>query len=146
MTTQERLDHIVFYSLEKSIKSYRTYAQRKLTEQGFNITIDQWMVLKALNDHPDCSQHEIAEVTFKDHASLTRIIELLVKKSYLERKMHSTDRRRFQLTLTAEANKLLSVMQPVIEANRAKALEGFTRQRITDLQEMLSMIINNCQQ
>src|SRR6476659_3709427 len=117
------LDNIVFYNLDKAIRLYRQYAHQRLIENGFDITIDQWLVLKALNDNPDYSQQQIAEVTFKDYASLTRMIELLVKKNYLLRSMHQTDRRRFNLELTRQALQILKTMQPVIDQNRKQALK-----------------------
>src|ERR1700742_1409145 len=96
----EKLDQIFFYSLEKTIKSYRQFAQRNMLKQGFDLTIDQWLVLKSIIDKPGATQNEIAEDVFKDFASVTRIIDLLVKKGYLSREMHPEDRRRFKLAPT----------------------------------------------
>jgi MarR family transcriptional regulator for hemolysin len=141
----ENLKEILFYSLEKSIKTYRQFAQRQLVENGFNITIDQWLVLKALSDGPHQTQHQIAELVFKDYASVTRIIELLVEKQYLIRTIHANDRRRFNLTLTENAVRLLEAMQPVIEQNRSTALKGIDEQRASQFQHILNLIINNCQ-
>ena len=140
----ENLNEILFYSLDKSIRSYRQFAHQKLSVQGFDITIDQWLVLKSLHENPGCSQQQIAEITFKDYASLTRIIELLVKKNYLERAMHLQDRRRFTLTLTPQALELLKAMQPVIINNRKQALKGLSGDDINKLQSMLNSIIQNC--
>ena len=77
----EKLDEIIFYTLEKSIKTYRKFAQQQLLKNGYDITIDQWLVLKTLQENQQLSQNQIAELVFKDFASITRIIELLVKKN-----------------------------------------------------------------
>lgn len=140
----EHLNEIIFYSLDKAIRSYRQYAHQRLNELGFDITIDQWLVLKSLNENPEYSQQQIAGIVFKDFASLTRIIELLVKKNYLDRSMHQQDRRRFNLTLTPLAYELLLAMQPAIIANRKKALAGIDAITIGKLQETLDRIIQNC--
>jgi len=145
MKREESLNDILFYSLERSIKSYRQLAQRQLIKHGFNLTIDQWLVLKTLNDDPEQTQHQIAETVFKDYASITRIIEILVEKQYLTRTMHTTDRRRFSLTLTENAVKLLEDMQPVIDKNRSLALNSITEQQTIQLQHLLNIIVNNCQ-
>jgi MarR family transcriptional regulator for hemolysin len=141
----ENLQDILFYTLEKSIKVYRQFAQHQLTMQGFNITIDQWLVLKTLNEDPAQTQQQIAETTFKDYASVTRIIELLVKKEYLTRTMHQLDRRRFNLSLTENAYQLLKTMQPVIDNNRSVALNGISKNQTALLQDTLNIIIKNCQ-
>jgi MarR family transcriptional regulator for hemolysin len=140
----ENLDSIIFYSLEKAIKVYRQFAQRTINASGFTITIDQWLVLKALEENPEQTQHEIAETVFKDHASLTRMIELLVNKNFLERTAHPNDRRRFRLTITNEARNLLKVIQPLIDQNRSTALTSISPQQASNLRESLSAIINNC--
>lgn len=140
----ENLNEIIFYSLDKAIRTYRQYAHQQLIANGFDVTIDQWLVLKSLNDNPGLPQHQIAEITFKDYASLTRIIELLVKKGYLERTIHTHDRRRFKLTLTTHAHEVLKAMQRVIVSNRKQALTGIGKERIDELQLTLNQLIQNC--
>ena len=140
----ENLNEILFYSLDKAIRAYRQFAHQQLSAHGFDVTIDQWLVLRSLNEHPEYSQQQIAELTFKDYASLTRIIELLVKKSYLQRAMHPKDRRRFTLTLTEDAHKVLRAMQPVIDQNRSHALAGVSAADVNKLQQTLGTIIQNC--
>src|SRR5436853_7903914 len=98
----EQLKDVLFYNLEKSIKVYRQFAQRNLAAQGYNITIDQWLVLKTLHDNEGITQQQVAVIVFKDYASVTRIIELLVTKHFIIRSFHTTDRRRFELALTTE--------------------------------------------
>ena len=95
----EKLSSIIFYTLEKSIKTYRQFAQKNITDAGFNITIDQWLVLRTIQEDSTISQQQLASKVFKDFASITRIIELLVKNGYLVRNFHKNDRRRFELTL-----------------------------------------------
>ncbi|SHM91527.1 MarR family winged helix-turn-helix transcriptional regulator [Mucilaginibacter sp. OK098] len=145
MIKSENLNDILFYSLERAIKSYRQFAQRQLVKHGFNITIDQWLVLKTLHDNPEQTQHQVAETIFKDYASVTRIIELLVEKQYLVRTMHAADRRRFSLTLTENAVKLLDNMQPVIDQNRSLALKDINEMQTSQLQQLLNQIIKNTQ-
>lgn len=141
----EELDQIIFYTLEKAIKTYRQFAQRRLNQQGFDITIDQWLVLKAIHEQPEWTQQQIAQTVFKDFASVTRMIELLVKKQYLTRISNSDDRRRFTLTLTDTARQLLDTMQPIIDTNRQCALQDLDDQQLTQLQRTLHQLIKNCQ-
>lgn len=140
----ERLDSVIFYSLDKSIKTYRQYAQKKFNEAGFDITIDQWLVLNALIEKPDISQLEIADRVFKDAASVTRIIDLLIKKNYLQRKMHNSDRRRFTLEPTPVGKKLIKNISSVVEQNRAKALKGINENELLKMKQTLTLIIDNC--
>ncbi|GAA4200102.1 hypothetical protein GCM10022289_11470 [Pedobacter jeongneungensis] len=144
MNNDENLEDILFYSLERAIKSYRQFAQQQLVKNGFNITIDQWLLLKAIHNHPGKTQQQIAQAIFKDFASVTRMVELLVEKKYLIRFSHPTDRRRFQLKLAKTAVELLHDMQPIIENNRKTALKNISEQQIIQFDEVLNLIINNC--
>lgn len=140
----ERLDRVIFYSLDKSIKTYRQFAQKRFFEQGLDITVDQWLVLNAIYEKPDITQLDIAGKVFKDTASVTRIIELLIKKGFLIRETHSTDRRRFTLELTPEGKKLMNKITDVVEQNRAIALQGISDNDLFRMKETLNHIINNC--
>ena len=144
MNEAENLEDVLFYSFEKSIKKYRQFAQQQLVEKGFDITIDQWLLLKTLNSDLEQTQHQIAEKIFKDYASVTRMIELLVKKRYLIRTMNEQDRRRFNLTLTQDTLELLKAMQPIVENNRSIALSHISKKQINQFQQTLNLIFNNC--
>mgnify|MGYP006320626827 FL=1 len=137
------LNDIIFYTLEKSIKSYRQYAQKQLIMNNFDITIDQWLILKSIKENSGLTQQQIGINVFKDYASVTRIIELLVKKNYLQRVAH-TDKRRFILRMTSEAEDLMRSIQKVINANRRKALDGIDQEELKSLKETLNKIIDNC--
>lgn len=141
----ENLNHILFYTIEKSIKSYRQFAQRQIAAAGFNITIDQWLVLKTIEEDSTATQQQMAAKVFKDMASMTRIVELLVRKNYLLRKFNTSDRRRFDLELTATGKNLLQQIQPLIVSNRSTALNGISDENLQILQSELEKITSNVQ-
>ena len=139
----EKLSNIIFYTLEKSIKTYRQFAQKNITDGDFNITIDQWLVLKTIQEDSTINQQQLATKVFKDFASVTRIIELLVKNRYLLRNFHKEDRRRFELTLSKEGTKIIKSLEPIINSNRNKALKGISITDIEKLQSLLTAITAN---
>lgn len=141
----ENLEQIIFYTVDKAIKTYRQFAQRRLYEAGLDITIDQWLVVKALMEKPDISQLEIAGKVFKDAASVTRIIDLLVKKNYLQRTAHSSDRRRFALEVTAQGQELMKSVAKVVAQNRKIALNHISENQLEQTRKTLLTITKNCQ-
>jgi MarR family transcriptional regulator, transcriptional regulator for hemolysin len=140
----ENLDEVIFYTLEKSIKVYRKFAQNQILKNGYDITIDQWLVLKTLQENKHLSQNQIAELVFKDFASITRIIELLVKKNYIHRKINTADRRKFELEISDEGNKIIENIYPIILENRKQALTGLATEELIDLKTQLEKLITNC--
>jgi MarR family transcriptional regulator for hemolysin len=141
----QKIEEVIFYTLEKAIKTYRQFAQRRITRAGFDITIDQWLVLRLIAEDGERYQHEIAEAVFKDTASVTRIIDLLVQKGCLTRELHETDRRRFRLLATQAGRTLIEKVAFIVEENRATALRGLSAADTAQTQAVLQTIIKNCQ-
>lgn len=142
----ERLEQVLFYTLEKAIKTYRQFAQRRLGELDYDITIDQWLTLKTIYENPGIPQREIAVSVFKDQASITRIIDALVQKGFLERRANPQDRRRFNLELSKMGELVLSELEPVIQQNRNTALQDFQTAEVNTMRDQLERIIQNCNQ
>ena len=137
---------IVIYSIENAIKSYRKFAGNNLKKVESNITVDQALLLILLKNSPELSQGAMAEILFKDYASITRMIDLLVRKKYLTRNENQEDRRRKELILSKTGEEILKKLFPIIESNRNQALKGLSNSELKQLDSLLKKIINNCRQ
>lgn len=140
----EKLKDTLFYTLEKSIKAYRQFAQKNINELDQNITIDQWLVLKMIQENKDLTQSQLSTMVFKDYASVTRMINRLVEKKFLTRSGHPMDRRRFELKLTEKGNETIEKLLPVIRNNRKQAMKKITKNEMRALNQILRKIIHNC--
>jgi len=134
----------VLYSIEQAIKEYRKVSQKNITKIVKDITIDQCLVLIILNKDEKISQNELANLIFKDNASITRMIELMVKKDYLNRTIHKEDRRKFNLEITEKGKKTIELINPIVQVNRQTALYGLSQEEINLLDKTLNKIITNC--
>lgn len=141
----EQLNNVIFYTIDKSIRTYRQYAQRQLKNAGYSITIDQWLVIKTLLENPDITQQELGEKIFKDNASVTRIIELLVKAKYLKRKNNTEDRRRTGLEVTEKGKETIADVYKIVLKNRSVALDGISKNELEVVKKVLMKITKNCQ-
>lgn len=140
----ENLNDVIFYQIEQAIKTYRMYAQKKIKENGLKITIDQWLVLKSLKENPSLRQAEIAEKVFKDTASITRILDLLVNYGYVERETNPNDRRKFNLNITQLGDEILESAYKIVLENRKQGLKGISKKNIETMNETLKKITENC--
>lgn len=132
------------YSLEQAIKAYRKLCQQNIALVMDNLTVDQALALIVLDQYPTLSQHEIAELVFKDKASITRIIELLVKKGFIARAMHATDRRKFDLRITPQGRETIAELSGTIRLNQQTALAGLSETELAQFYATLQKIISNC--
>lgn len=139
----EKLNEVIFYTIDRAIRTYRQYAQKQLRKAGFTITIDQWLVIKSILENPGITQQELAASVFKDTASVTRIIELLVKANYLKRAI-GNDRRRMDLTVTPTGEQIIKDVNAVVLKNRETALKDINNIDIEAMRKVLLTIIKNC--
>ncbi|KIC02141.1 hypothetical protein OA88_10465 [Flavobacterium sp. JRM] len=134
----------VLYTIEQTIKEYRKICQKNIQKIVNDITVDQCLVLIILNDNATISQIEMAKLIFKDNASVTRIIELMVKKDYLTRETNELDKRKSKLVITEKGQKTIVLLTPVFKLNRNTALDGLSADEIELLDKILHKIISNC--
>lgn len=133
----------IFYQIEKAIKQYRVMAQGNLNKLGYKITINQILLIIQIEKNSKISQVELAELLFKDVASITRMIELLVKEDFIEREENKNDRRKKDLKITSKGKKLLDLAIPMINKNREIAKNNMTETEIKTLFKLLNKIIIN---
>jgi DNA-binding MarR family transcriptional regulator len=103
-----------FFKIDTTIKKIRNVLQQHLNQAGFDLTVDQWVLIDHVARNEGVSQNELAEMTAKDAPTITRILELLVKKNLIDRKIDSIDRRRFNLYLTNEGQILFEKALPIV--------------------------------
>ena len=140
----ENPQETIFYAIEKAIKTYRQFAQRNINAKNIDITVDQLLVLRAIDDFPGISQTSISKMVFKDFASITRMIELMVRRGYLERTYHQQDRRRHALNVTKLGKSVLRRLNKIVAKNREVALSGLSQEVQDELRTHLEKISMNC--
>ena len=109
-----------FFKIDTTIKKIRNALQKQLTEAGFDLTVDQWVLIDHIFRKQGISQNELAELTFKDPPTVTRIIDLLEKKGLVERGPAAGDRRKFNLYLTKLGESTYNQAFPIVADIRRK--------------------------
>jgi len=135
--------HMYSFLLDRTARRVKQYAQATFATKGFDITVDQWMVLKNLHEYADLTQKELAERCGKDQPTLTRIVDLLTKKQLAERKIHPTDRRSFIVHLTAQGEAKVRELSPQVTTIRNKAWEQLNERDFEELERILNTIYQN---
>lgn len=139
----EELYNAYSFLLDRTARRVKQYAQQRFKALNINITVDQWLVLKHLYENEAMKQNELAELLFKDNPTLTRIIDLLCEKGLTLRKPHPSDRRSFQVSLTAQGRKKVETLKPRIQKIRLKAWEGLSKKDFLHFKKVLNTIYDN---
>ncbi|WP_026951104.1 MarR family winged helix-turn-helix transcriptional regulator [Algoriphagus mannitolivorans] len=140
--TQELFARYSFL-LDRTARKVKQYAQQQFKQGEFEVTVDQWLVLKNLSENGLMSQTELANLVFKDHPTLTRIIDLLCKKGYVERIPHPQDRRSFQVHLTQSGLAKVAELKPKVLEIREKAWENLNETDFEEFKRILNTIYQN---
>jgi DNA-binding MarR family transcriptional regulator len=128
------------YLLDRTSRRIKQFATQRFKEANFDITVDQWHILKHLAIDNHKNQSDLAELTGKDNPTLTRIIDLLCKKKLTLRTQHPTDRRSFLVTLTANGQQTVKQLTPLVATIRMKAWENLSENDYNDLKRILDTI------
>jgi len=103
-----------FFKIDTTIKKIRSALQKKLNERGIDLTVDQWVLVDHISRDEGISQNVLAEITYKDPPTVTRIIDLLERKGFVQRRMAVGDRRKFNIFMTEAGMKIREEAFPVV--------------------------------
>ncbi|WP_013500384.1 MarR family winged helix-turn-helix transcriptional regulator [Rhodopseudomonas palustris] len=109
----------VFAEVQRLI---RAYADRQAARHG--ITRAQWAVLAKVERAEGLKQSELAEMMELQPITLTRLIDKLCDRGWLERRNDDTDRRCKRLHLREAARPLLAELAGLRAELTATALAG----------------------
>ena len=137
------IDQVILFQIERTSKLSKLYSQRELDRLGLDITVEQWIILKIIHESEGISQKELAIMSLRDPASITRTLDLLQKKSLIERQSIPENRRQYNIVLTVRGEAFIAENMPTISALRAKSIEGMSTAEIQMLSNLLRRIQEN---
>jgi len=80
----------------------------------FFISKKQWLVLNLIKSNNGINQNDLANFTNRDKTSITRFINNLEKKQFIERQCSTEDKRVKILFLTKKGEETLAKATPII--------------------------------
>ena len=101
--------------LGKTSKIVDYYLQEAFSQNGIDLSKEQMIVLKKLNDQDGLHQHELAFLTLRDKSTLTRLLTKMEKKCYITRKQSKEDKRVNNVYLTNLGKDVFNKTRPIIK-------------------------------
>ncbi len=137
------------FSLDESIGFLVYRAQlvmRKELMRQFaphDVTAEQWPLLYRLWEEDGLTQRQLADRTFKDQPTTTRICQRLEEKGLVRRSPCPEDARASRVYLTARAAALVPELIPRAERTLAGAVAGVDAARVAVAKEVLAQVFIN---
>ncbi|SHJ41308.1 MarR family winged helix-turn-helix transcriptional regulator [Aquimarina spongiae] len=88
--------------------------QKAFTENGLDLSKEQWSVLKRLNVNDGQPQNDLAFITHRDKTSMTRLVNSMESKDLVVRKSDENDRRVNRIFLTEYGKQVIQKVQPIM--------------------------------
>ena len=123
--------------------AFRQFIQCKLKEHNVDLTYEMLQVMACLWQNDGINQQETANITVKDKASMTYLIDNLTKRGLVTR-LEDTNDRRNKLILLTEQGKLLKIkIQPVIDEMHEAAGKDIDVAKLKEFMAVLDKIEDN---
>lgn len=131
---------------------YRVYdAQRSIAKslevalKPYGITPGQWNLLNQLDRMGNLTQKGLADRTRKEQATITRYLDKLERKGYIEREPDPHDRRAHIIVLTDAAKALLKKTEPAANEAALCLIEGIPQEDIDSFLTVLQALQQNAE-
>ena len=129
--------------LDRTIRVVRLDLIRRFKEVGADITPEQWIILSSLAEQDGQSQSELANGSFKNAPTVSRIIDLLCDKGLTVRKRFGNEKRRKKIMLTEKGRETIQLVLPVVIEARQQGWEGLSDQDYKDFIRIINTIFRN---
>ncbi len=131
------------YVIERTAKRLKWSFQQTLNALDADITADQWVLLDRICAEEGKSQQSLASETAKDKPTVTRILDRLQDKGFIERRPMADDRRSFGIYPTREGKQLVKDLLPKVQQFRVAHFQGLEDGDVATLLRIMDRINQN---
>jgi DNA-binding MarR family transcriptional regulator len=140
MTEDQESRHQAIARIARVVGQLTWLGSKRSTQQlaSYGLTAPQYFTLLSLSHRGEASpMHVLAEITHQDAATVTGIVDRLIRLDYVSRERGQDDRRKVYVTLTEAGNR---VVEEVRQANYENWRRSFAALDQQDLDAMLRML------
>jgi len=117
--------------------------QKNFRDAGIEITSEQWSILYALWEEEELTQQELAQRTFREKTTVTRLIDNMERNGLVIRVTDKGDRRTNLIYLTKAGRQLKEVCMKQATQTLREALSGVDAGDIGVAKDTLKKVYEN---
>ena len=118
------LDEAVGFVVFQAHQAMRQEMYRRFARLGLEITPEQWALLVRLWERDGRSQNDLSEVTLRDKHTISRMLDGMVERGWVERRPDPNDGRSKLVFLTRTGLALEARLVPLAEELVHEMLRG----------------------
>ncbi|WP_420315633.1 MarR family winged helix-turn-helix transcriptional regulator [Ekhidna sp.] len=128
--------------IDRTYKVVRQDLINRFKHADVDITPEQWVILSKIGEK-DMYQTDLANMSFRDKPTVSRIVDLLVQKELVERIKDKKDGRKFHVRITSKGCSLISKANPAVEASRKLGWTDLSESEYNTLVTLLDKVFSN---
>jgi len=137
------LDQSAGYLINMTALLLKRELSSAIKSNNIDVTPEQWAILNRLNEKSGLSQKEVAKLTFKDNANITRIVDKLEYKGLVIRHKDPDDRRTWNLSITKKGIEIRDLVEPLAVNILKKVTNGLSEKEVQFYNDISKKIISN---
>lgn len=115
----------------------------RFKDVGIDMTAEQWGVILLLQNSGALSQNQICELLYLEKSSVSRSIDGLEKRGWIERKPSPTDSRSKLVLLTDKSLEVVETCSKIASSVLEDAQHQLVETDLENSRQHLSSVINN---
>lgn len=132
------LEDSIGYIVRNFTKALREKLLFKFHEEGYNISIEEWIALAFLWRFDDKNQQQLGELLIQDKTAVTRLIDNMEKNDLVKRMVNPTDKRNKIINLTNSGKDLYLKVVEIVQETLSIAFEGIPKNKIDECKETIN--------
>ena len=136
-------EQLLFFLIKRTSKAFRWRLNHSFAKAGYDVTSEQWRVLRCLWHKDGQRQQDLADVAHKDKTSVTRIIDSMEKRDLVVRVSDRLDRRQNLIYLTNKGKRLQEELMQIVQKTSMEAQQGFTSEELDNFRKVLIRLHSN---
>ena len=136
-------EQALFFLIKRTSRAFVRRLNRSFSEAGYDITGEQWRILRCLWYKDGLRQQDLAERVHKDKTSITRTIDSMEKRDLVVRIPDKLDRRQKLIYLTDKGKRLREKSMEVAKKMSLEAQQGIESEHLDVFRDVLTKIHGN---
>lgn len=134
-----------FYNLltGRTPQAFNLSLNKNFRENNVDLTREQWSILALLWEEDGKSQQFLADKSYRDRPSVTRLIDNLERMKLVERQADPNDRRSKLIFLTTKGKNMEEKVKKVVEKTVDQAIQNIDISEIEFMKTIFDKIYNN---
>lgn len=133
----------LFFLIRRTSKAFREKVNQNFAKAGYDVTGEQWRIIRCLWHNDGQRQQDLADIFHKDKTAITRIVDSMEKRDLVVRIPDKIDRRQNLIYLTNKGKRLQEELMKIFMETSLEAQKGIETEQLDIVENVLKKINDN---